>query len=506
MSDEWWGVEPAVTGTLEAWGWSVDRDAVRQVLPAVARHGNAVVTVPPAPAHAAPALAGVVAAVASSKGRALILAAPAMVPAVGRLIGRLADGTGLRVVTATGPARAARHLAEGTLDLLVAAPATALALHSRSSLAIDGFTSLTLAWPDDWDADEAVTLLLGDLPRDAQRVILTGDPTRITDLVERHARRALVVPPPAEASTESHPPLSIRTVPAGWTGRHETVTALLELLDPTAVSIWSADGADLSLVRPILAECPALELVTGNNQPTTPLVICLDIPSGRTLARLGAGRDVVLLVPPGTEPHVHRLVPTARPIRLSGLADRLRDRDAVLRTEIEAMIGRDQLGAASYAIAPLFDRHDPQAVAAACFALWRRGGAADHAAGSAGDAATMVSPAEAQTPVGGVATARLWVGVGRRDEAAVGDLVAVLVKEVGMARESIGRIELRETFALVEVPAGEADRIAQQLSGLTVRRRKLVARVDRGLPGRSGGGRSGGPPRGGGGGTRPPRR
>ncbi|MCA9768204.1 MAG: hypothetical protein KC485_05245, partial [Gemmatimonadetes bacterium] len=80
MSDEWWGVEPAVTGALEAWGWQADRDVVRQVLPAVARHGNAVVTAPPAPAQGAPALAGVVAAIAASKGRALILAAPALVP------------------------------------------------------------------------------------------------------------------------------------------------------------------------------------------------------------------------------------------------------------------------------------------------------------------------------------------------------------------------------------------------------------------------------------------
>src|SRR5690606_12764084 len=151
------------------------------------------------------------------------------------------------------------------------------------------------------------------------------------------------------------------------------------------------------------------------------------------------------------------------------------------------------------AIAPLLDRHDPQAVAAACFALWRRA-ATGESTGTA-DAADLGPAPEHRTPVGGVATARLWVGVGRRDEATVGDLVAVLVKEIGLARESIGRIELRETFALVEVPAGEADRIAERLSGLTVRRRKLVARVDRGAPARGGSGRSGG-----GGGGRPPRR
>jgi ATP-dependent RNA helicase DeaD len=74
--------------------------------------------------------------------------------------------------------------------------------------------------------------------------------------------------------------------------------------------------------------------------------------------------------------------------------------------------------------------------------------------------------------------------VGRRDEATTGDLVAVLIKEVGLAREAIGRIELRETFSLVEVPAGDAERVARALTGLTVRRRKLVARVDRGMPAR----------------------
>lgn len=499
MSDEWWGVEPAVTGALEAWGWQADRDVVRQVLPAVARHGNAVVTAPPAPAQGAPALAGVVAAIAASKGRALILAAPALVPAVGRLLGRLAADTPLRVITATGPGRATRHLAEGTIDLLVASPATALALHSRSALAIDAFTSVTLAWPEDWAADEAITLLLADLPRDAQRVILTSDPARITDLVERHARRALVVSPHAMPADAPAPPRSVRTAATTWSGRAETVTALLELLDPAAVALWSADAADADTLRPIAAESPALELLSGAAAPSAPLLICIDPPSASELAALGAGRDVVLLMPPGTDPHLRRIAPTARPIRLAGLVDLLRDRDAVLRAEIEAMIARDQLTAAGYAIAPLLDRHDPQAVAAACFALWRRA-ATGESTGTA-DAADLVPAPEHRTPVGGVATARLWVGVGRRDEATVGDLVAVLVKEIGLARESIGRIELRETFALVEVPASEADRIAERLSGLTVRRRKLVARVDRGAPARGGSGRSGG-----GGGGRPPRR
>jgi hypothetical protein len=56
-----------------------------------------------------------------------------------------------------------------------------------------------------------------------------------------------------------------------------------------------------------------------------------------------------------------------------------------------------------------------------------------------------------------------------------------------MTREAIGRIEMRETFSLVEVPTGDAERVARALSGLTVRRRKLIARVDKGMPAKSGG-------------------
>ena len=74
----------------------------------------------------------------------------------------------------------------------------------------------------------------------------------------------------------------------------------------------------------------------------------------------------------------------------------------------------------------------------------------------------------------------MWIGAGKRDEATVADFVAVLVREVGVERSRIGRIELRDTFALVEVPAEEAEAIALRLGGITIRKRKLTARVDRG--------------------------
>lgn len=518
MSDEWWGVEPAVTGRLEALGWTAEDDAVRQVIPTIARHGNAVIAVPTSPAQAVPALAGVVAAIHASQGRALVLTAPALVGPIGRQLGELTRDTAMQVVSATGPARAARRLADGSVDLLVASPATALGLLTRSALATDRFTSIVLCWPEDWADDEAVTLLLADLSREAQRVILTADPERITALADRHVRRALVVPPVPIGDPAPPPPRSIRSIGTTWHDRTGAITTVLELLDPSEATIWSADHGVQSELHALSAELRTLEIVSAADVGTAPLVICADLPTSAQLALIGAGRDVVLLLPPGTTGYAQRIAPSARPLRLTGLVDRLRDHDATLRAEIEATIARGQLTAASYAIAPLLDRHDPQAIAAACYALWRRTSGTAAVDGPPAEASVLDVGPETKTAVGGIASAKLWVGVGRRDEATVGDLVAILVKEVGLPRESIGRIELRETFALVEVPAASADQAAARLTGITIRRRKVVARVDRGPSGdRSGGGSSGGRPssgsgpRGGsaprgGGGSRPPRR
>ncbi len=481
MNEDWWGVTPAVAGVLAARGWQQRDDQVRQVLPAIARHGNAVVATPPAPAAALPTLAGVTAAIAASKGRALILAAPALVAPLGQALAQLASAAGLRLVTATGPARATRHLTAGTVDVLLTSPTVALGLHTRSALAIDGFTSITLAWPEDWDGDEATTVLLGELARDAQRVLLTSDLIRVTRLVERHFHRALVVGlPSVETPTEA--PRSVRTLATPWSSRPQALVTLLEALDPQSLAVWAIDRHDSDAIAAATVELAEATLVVRST-PEAALVVCHDLPSPGELAQLGAGRDVVLLVPPGTERYVARLAKGSLPIREAGLVDRLRDRDAVLRTELANAIKERDLTAAAYALAPLFDRFDPQAVAAACFALWRR----DQPSAGSVTTAEPEPQRPTATPVGGVATTKLWVGVGRRDEATIGDLVAVLIKEVGLTREAVGRIELRETFSLVEVPAADAERVARALNGLTVRRRKLVARVDRGQGGKPAG-------------------
>jgi hypothetical protein len=47
-------------------------------------------------------------------------------------------------------------------------------------------------------------------------------------------------------------------------------------------------------------------------------------------------------------------------------------------------------------------------------------------------------------------------------------------------KENIGRIELRDAYSLVEIPAVDAEKIALALNGVTIRRRRVTARVDKG--------------------------
>ncbi len=473
---ESWQVVPAVAGELERLGWAHDAVEVRDVLPPVVRGTNVLAVLPPSPAWAGPVAAGVLSGALNGKGRALVLTAPALVSEWGATFAALASGTDARIEAARGPARAARRIKADALDVLIASPDTALNLLTRSSLDASRFTSVVFAWPEDWDADEAITVLLQEFSKDAQRIVLTSRTDRADALVERFARRALTFGVPSTDPEAARSPLAVpfeaaRTLPVQWAGRAAAVADLIEATDPVRATIWTADTRDHAMLRSALGGTAEGIEISCRPMHAEGSVICYDLPTLGVLHALSDATDVTLLVPPGTESHVARLVARRRPVQVATSSVSLLARDAGLRAQVVARVNRGELDAALYALGPLFDRHEPQAVAAALFALWR---------GAATPATPEGAQAEPSTPVGGVTTTKLWVGVGKKDEATVGDLVAVLVKEVGIDRTLVGRIELRDTFSLVEVPAAEAERIAQRMSGLTVRRRKLVARVDRG--------------------------
>jgi ATP-dependent RNA helicase DeaD len=460
----------AVGRALEGLGWQSGAGMAREAAPTAARGHNLVLVTPPAAAYAGPALAGVISRLAEG-GRGMLLCPAAEIAEWAGLAQALAAETSLRVQAAQSTARALRRLRAAELDLLVCTPETALALQQRAALKLDAVTAVVFAWPERWD-ETVMTPLMQDLAKDAQRVVVTAAADRGAELVERYARKALTVgAPPAEAAAPA-PAGPVRTVSVAWNRRAAALAELVEMLDPATVAVWTADRSHEAAIRRALPASDASIRVTSGDVAPAQLVIAFDPPGAERLAALLAAGDVVLLVPPGTEGYIARVAAPRRPLRLPGLNEAVADAAAGRRATIAAALERGTPERGITALAPLLERYDASAVAAALYELWIESGRGPaHGAENAAAAAAAV-------PASGVA--KLWVGVGKKDGTTPADIVAVLTKEVGVNRTDIGRIELRDAFALVEVPAASAEEIAAGLSRTTIRRRRVTARLDRG--------------------------
>ncbi len=58
--------------------------------------------------------------------------------------------------------------------------------------------------------------------------------------------------------------------------------------------------------------------------------------------------------------------------------------------------------------------------------------------------------------------------------------MGALIKEVGLAKGQLGRIDVKETFSLVEVAPAVAEQTIKRLGGISIKGRRVTARVDRG--------------------------
>jgi ATP-dependent RNA helicase DeaD len=353
-----------------------------------------------------------------------------------------------------------RRLRTGALDLVIASPETALTLATRSALRMGEVTALFLAWPETWADEDKITPLMQDLPKEAMRVIYTANPERMGSLVERYARKALTIGVPAERLPTVGP---VRTVSVPWARRVPALADLVELLDPESLVIWTADRSRHAAISQVVsAGEPEVRLVTGD-APAAGTIIAFDLPTGERLRQLLGAGEVVLLVPPEAESYAVRIAAPRRPLQLPSLVDSVMDAARGQRAAITKAIEQGKPDRALLTLAPLFERHDPAAVAAALFDLW-----------------TSSAPA-APSPLPDIpATSKIYVGLGKKDGATANDFVAVLTKELRFERGKIGRIELRDAYSLIEIPAQDAEKLAGALNGVTVRRKRVTARVDRG--------------------------
>ncbi len=365
---------------------------------------------------------------------------------------------------ATGVARAQRLLAAGQICSLIATLPEALDLVRRSALKLEGLARVVIGWPEQLLAAGLgpwLDTLLADASA-VQRIVLTADEAPLADFLERHARRA---PVGWAARLPERPVGPARYAVADPARRVTAARAVLDVLDPQRAIVWDPDPnasvrwADLLAIEGVSLGPGTAEIAPGA-EPAD-LAIAADLPSADVLVALrGAAREVVVLLDAPQLPYLQRLAAPLDAVRLQGAAERARDRLTQLRREVRERLAAGPPLSELLALDSLFDEHDPALVAAALLSLGR-----------------------AAPPTGAPPDATAWVRVhvnaGRRDQLRPGDLVGVLLNAVGLVKEDIGRIELREGFTLVDVRAEEAERAVRGLTGTTVRGRRIAARLDR---------------------------
>ena len=346
----------------------------------------------------------------------------------------------LRAHAVTGLARSTALLKEGRVGVLTGAYPDLSALIARAALKLDTVDTIVLAWPEPF-ADELDTLL-AETPN-ARRVILSWNPTALDAFFERHARRPEIVGnlPLDDVGQPLGPVASARyaIVAAG----RKRVRDVLDVLRATRPYVWSAGAI----------ETPA-------EQPDA--VVAAALPTRDELRQLAALAPTTVLVLASQLAYL-RSIATLTPVALPSPADRAQDRSAQLRAQVAARLRQGDVDAELAVLAPLFEEHAPAMVAAALLAISRQQPVA-------------AEPAPAVEQQG---WARLFIPVGTKDRASAKDLVGALIKEGGLQKEQIGKIDMREKFSLVDIASAFADQTIQRMSGVSIRGRRVAPRRDR---------------------------
>ena len=359
--------------------------------------------------------------------------------------------SGLRVHAVTGLARSARVLKEGAVDVLAGAAPDVAALAQRAALKLDLVATVVVAWPEAMVGGEAAPALDTILAeaRDARRIVLSWNPAVLGDFLERHARRALLLGalPVDDGGSSLGPVCQVRYAIAPAGRRAAACRDALDVLGATHPLVW--DGG------------PIDALAAPSGAPDA--VLCTRLPTRADLAALARSGTPVVLITARQLPYL-RSIAAATPLALPSGADRARDRGAVLRQRVASRLTAGNVDAELALLDPLFEQFDPAEVAAALLAvLGARGGETSGPVAEASPSARV----------------KLFVTIGKKDRAAPKDLVGALLREVGLAKGDLGRVEVRETFSLVEVAAPVAAQAARRLTGVTIRGRRVLARLDR---------------------------
>lgn len=333
------------------------------------------------------------------------------------------------------------------------------------------------------------------VPDGAQRVVTALPLTsQVSDLVERHVRKAPIVPTPEVDKAPPRGTVQFRIAPEP----REAAALVLasELLPDQARHLLfycrsedrAADLGDYLTLHGYPAGAPG--------DPSVPVwlgvdplaaradvrgiegltVISCDVPTDPdTLDRRhGIGEAGVIIVLPRELAHLKSLgrrtgydtVPFPPP------SEGPPNSVAELRAHLELALSSEDTGPYLSVLEPLFERFDPSEVAAAAVALLQ-------ARPEPRDQPAQQATTRVEVTAAAPAWAKLFLSVGERDGVRAGDLVGAITGEAGVDGHAVGKIDIRESHTVVEVHDSVSRQVIKALNGTTIRGRAVRADFDR---------------------------
>lgn len=423
----------------------------------------------------------------------VVLAADAQtVMAIGRVAATMERPAGATVLAVPSAQRGARALRSAIPTVLVATPGDLLALMRESLAKLSAVRATVFAWADDLLAfdEEPLATIVSDLPKDAARLLVAA---RLTSEVEAFAERFVRRVPRGAPAPDEPLRVPVGYVAVAGAAKPAALRRILDLIDPATAVVYARTDEGARAARAELeamgSAAHGVRVSTETAAAEAELLLLFELPASpgdlRALTANGVKR-VVALARSREMPLLRALAGThAQPLTLAGPAEQARAREEATRDALRAVLAAGVPSREILALEPLLEEYDAVEIAAAALRLLERG-REGRPAPSASPAASpsATSPASPSGPpaierVASRGTVRVFINVGTRDGAAARDLVGAIVNVAGVPVDRIGKVELRESHALVELQSDDADLVVEKLTGSTIRGRRVAARADR---------------------------
>lgn len=420
------------------------------------------------------------------------------------------------------------HVVAGRpVDLLPRIKAGRLGLSDLKLVVVDDLSSLEAT-----GQDEATAEVLDTLPGDVQKIVADSrGGEKLQRLVEHRMARARRWPPElfkaggrAPAASEGGPTV-LAAAGASEEERLDALAAALrhvsEAEDTAHAFVHCRDEERAHRVAAALAargfelthraDEPGVVVAWGDDEePPEGVAAVVGLPTGLPDLRrwLGEAAGRIVVVPTRELAQLRLLARragwTVRPAP-SPVPEEGREAVEDLRTRIRDRLSSHEDAAELLVLEPLLEEHGAARVAAAVTALLRERGAGGARPGRPEAEEKTVErraePGARREPRPGGRSrperggreetgrrrggrvesgwTRLFISAGRRDDVGPGDLVGAITGETSAVGGQIGRIQVRDSYSLVDVDPQIADQVMEKLTGAHIKGREVIARPDR---------------------------